>query len=174
MIIIMEFNIGDKVVYPSYGLGEILKIESKTIYGVETKMYVISFNEGKVLLSVPLQKSHMLRFPIAKTQVPVIYDILQQEPDVLKGGIKTNQIYENRINSGDLSLVAQTARDVYKKINDSAKISTPVYTYNQKRLLDLAVKLMSDEISQAENIDHKTIKEKILSTLQQSKAIHNA
>ena len=169
-----EFNVGDKVVYPSYGLGEILKIESKIIYGIETKMYVISFNAGKVVLSVPVQKSHMLRFPISKNEVPKIYDILQQDPDVLKGGIKTNQIYENRINSGDLILVAQTARDVYKKINDSAKISTPTYTYNQKRLLDLAVKLISDEISQTENIDNKEIRDKILTILQQGKNLNNA
>lgn len=161
---IKEFAVGEKVIYPSYGLGEIMRIEVQDIYGIETKVYVISFDNGKMILQVPFQKSEMLRVPIDQKDIRVLYDILRQPPEMIKNGVKTNQIYENRIKSGDLCLVARTVRDIYKKNLLPVK-AQGTYSYNQKRILDLAIKLMADEIAQVENIATNTAKEKIIELL---------
>lgn len=163
-----EFNVGDKVIYPSYGLGTVSNIESHTIYGIETKVYVISFDHDKVVLKVPFQKSSMLRVPMEQKDIHLLYDILRQPPDSARNGIKTNQIYETRIRSGDLCLVAKTARDIYKRNvapSTTAPKANASYSYNQKRILDLAIKLIADEIAQAENINIDTAKERIINIL---------
>ena len=45
-----EFQVGDKVVNPSHGVGEITEIESQAIAGTTLEVYVISFPQDKMTL----------------------------------------------------------------------------------------------------------------------------
>ncbi len=161
---IKEFAVGEKVIYPSYGLGEIVDIESQTMYGIETKVYVISFDQGKMVLKVPIQKSDMLRIPMKSKDISTFYEILRQPPEATRSGIKTNQIYETRIKSGDLYLMAKTVRDIYKK---NAVVIKPQssYSYNQKRILDSAIKWMAEEVAQIESMTVESARDKIIEML---------
>lgn len=47
---VLKFNIGDKVVYPTHGVGEIINIESKDVLGTIIKFYVVLFNSDKLKL----------------------------------------------------------------------------------------------------------------------------
>jgi CarD family transcriptional regulator len=54
-----EFSIGERVVYPSHGVGEIINIETQVIGGMELKMYVVSFPQDKLTVKVPINRADL-------------------------------------------------------------------------------------------------------------------
>ena len=48
-----EFKIGEIVVYPKHGVGEIIKIESMEVASIKTKFYVVKMEQGKLTIRVP-------------------------------------------------------------------------------------------------------------------------
>ena len=53
-----EFKIGEVVVYPKHGVGEIIKIESMEVSSIKTKFYVVKMEQGKLTIRVPLDKQN--------------------------------------------------------------------------------------------------------------------
>ena len=51
-----EFNVGEIVVYPKHGVGEIIKIEIMEISSIKTKFYVVKMEQAKLTIRVPLDK----------------------------------------------------------------------------------------------------------------------
>ena len=51
-----EFNLGEIVVYPKHGVGEIVKIESMEIASIKTQFYVVKMEQAKLTIRVPLEK----------------------------------------------------------------------------------------------------------------------
>ena len=54
--IIKLFKIGEVVVYPKHGVGEIVRIESMEISSIKTKFYVVKMEQAKLTIRVPLDK----------------------------------------------------------------------------------------------------------------------
>ena len=52
-----EFKIGERIVYPSHGVGEIIKIENQIVAGKEIEVYAISFPQNKMIVKVPVNRS---------------------------------------------------------------------------------------------------------------------
>ena len=50
----VEFKIGETVVYPKHGVGEIVKIESMEIASIKTMFYVVKMEQSKLTIRVPL------------------------------------------------------------------------------------------------------------------------
>ena len=53
-----EFKIGEIVVYPKHGVGEIEKIESMEISNIKTSFYVVKMEQSKLVIRVPLEKKN--------------------------------------------------------------------------------------------------------------------
>ena len=53
-----EFKIGEVVVYPKHGVGEIIKTESMEIAKIKTKFYVVKMEQAKLTIRVPLDKQN--------------------------------------------------------------------------------------------------------------------
>ena len=51
-----EFKIGEIVVYPKHGVGEITKIENMEIASIKTKFYVVKMEQSKLTIRVPIDK----------------------------------------------------------------------------------------------------------------------
>ena len=51
-----EFKIGEIVVYPKHGVGEITKIENMEISSIKTKFYVVKMEQSKLIIRVPIDK----------------------------------------------------------------------------------------------------------------------
>jgi len=51
-----EFKIGEIVVYPKHGVGEIIKIENMEIGSIKTKFYVVKMEQAKLTIRVPIEK----------------------------------------------------------------------------------------------------------------------
>lgn len=141
------FNVGDKVVYPSHGVGEIVSLESQIIANSEIKVYVISFPQDKMVLRVPVSRaSHSGLRPI------VSIEVIEQIYEVLKGRAKPGnkmwsrraQEYETKINSGDILQIAEVVRDLYKNVDSNR-------SYSERNIYELALNRLAKEISILQN-----------------------
>ena len=52
----LEFKIGETVVYPKHGVGEITKIENMEISNIKTIFYVVKMEQSKLVIRVPIDK----------------------------------------------------------------------------------------------------------------------
>ena len=53
-----DFKIGETVVYPKHGVGEIIDIENMEIASIKTKFYVVKMEQAKLTIRVPLDKQN--------------------------------------------------------------------------------------------------------------------
>jgi CarD family transcriptional regulator len=158
-----QFDIGDKVVYPSHGVGEITSIEDQKVAGQSIRVYVISFLQEKMTLRVPINRAESigLRGLVTKESIKNIYKALKDNP---KQGNKMwsrrAQEYEAKINSGDVIAISEVVRDLYKNV-DSER------SYSERTIYESALSRLSKEISILENIGYNEAKEKLVELLKE-------
>ena len=159
----VEFNIGDKVVYPSHGVGEIIDLEKQEVAGTIFEVYVISFPKDKMTLRVPVSRAEVsgLRQLVDKKAIDEVYEILQGKP---KQGNKMwsrrAQEYESKINSGDLESVAEVVRDLYKNVDNDR-------SYSERTIYESALKRLSTEIAILEKTTEEESTNKLIGLLRE-------
>ena len=145
-----EFSVGDNVVYPAHGVGEVKGIESQTIAGMELEVYVITFDHEKMTLRVPTKRA------VASGLRPLAAnDVVTQALTTLKGRARVKrtmwsrraQEYEAKINSGDLISIAEVVRDLHRAENQ------PEQSYSERQLYESALDRMAREVAAIERID---------------------
>ncbi|MDG1437285.1 MAG: CarD family transcriptional regulator [Rickettsiaceae bacterium] len=157
------FKLGDKVVYPSHGVGEIINIESQTVADTKLEVYVISFPQDKMTLRVPVSRSTSsgLRTLATKTSITEVYNILNGKP---KRGNKMwsrrAQEYEAKINSGELEAIAEVVRDLYKNVDNDR-------SYSERTIYESALNRLTSEIALLEKISEEDSTEKVVELLKE-------
>lgn len=158
-----EFQLGDKVVYPSHGVGEIVNIESQMIADTKLEVYVISFPQDKMTLRVPVARAATsgLRTLASKTSINEVYNILNGKP---KRGNKMwsrrAQEYEAKINSGDIEATAEVVRDLYKNVDNDR-------SYSERTIYESALNRLTSEIAILEQISEVDSTEKVVELLKE-------
>ena len=79
-----EFKIGEIVVYPKHGVGEIIRIESMEVSSIKTRFYVVKMEQAKLTIRVPLdkQKEVGLRKISSKKIVTDVFNVLKLKPKI--------------------------------------------------------------------------------------------
>ena len=161
-----EFKVGERVVYPSHGVGEIIQIESQAIGEIKLEVYVISFPHDKMTLRVPVSRATAsgLRTLATKSDVNNVYNILNDKP---KRGNKMwsrrAQEYETKINSGQIEAIAEVVRDLYKNVDNDR-------SYSERTIYESALNRLATEIAVLENITIATATEKLVELLREKLA----
>lgn len=143
-----EFKIGERIVYPSHGVGEIVNVDNQILAGINTKVYVISFSQAKMTLTVPVNRATIsgLRKLVDKNDLAEIYSTLQGKA---KQGnrmwSRRAQEYESKINSGKPSNIAEVVRDLYKNVDSNR-------SYSEITIYELALERLAGELAILENI----------------------
>jgi CarD family transcriptional regulator len=145
-----EFSVGDHVVYPAHGVGQVQGIETQEVAGLKLEVYVITFDHEKMTLRVPTNKAKTAGLrPLAETNV------VTQALTTLKGRARVKrtmwsrraQEYEAKINSGDLISIAEVVRDLHRAENQ------PEQSYSERQLYESALDRMAREVAAIEQID---------------------
>ncbi len=161
----LEFKINDKVVYPAHGVGEIIDIESETIAGIAIQVYVISFPHDKMVLRVPVKRatSAGLRGLVDKDSVSKVYKVLQSKAKIgNKMWSRRAQEYEGKINSGEITAVAEVIRDLYKD-SDTDR------SYSERTIYESALNRLAGELAVLENVTIPQAVEKLYEALGRDK-----
>lgn len=161
-----KFQVGDKVVYPSHGVGEIINIDSQRFVGKELKFYVISFPTDKMILKIPISKKNIsgLRLVSYKTNVSEIYNILRSQPQPgNRMWSRRAQEYESKINSGNIAAVAEVVRDLYKNVEADR-------SYSERTIYESALIRLAGELAILESLKCEEIIEKLVGILKEKNA----
>ena len=123
----MSFQIGDKVIHWTYGLGEIVQIEEKPINGQLTNCYVFQTTDMTIWIPIDELQQHSLRQPTAPDEFVRLYDILTSPGEQLQEDrvLRKNQLM-TQMRDGHLASICKVVRDLthYKrnsKLNDQER-----------------------------------------------------
>lgn len=158
-----EFKVGQRVVYPSHGVGEIIDIEHQSIADTKLEVYVISFSDEKMTLRVPVSRASAsgLRCLSNKSAIDKVYDILSGKA---KRGNKMwsrrAQEYEAKINSGEIESIAEVVRDLYKNVDNDR-------SYSERTIYESALNRLATEIAALDGIDVTKSREKLIDLLKE-------
>ena len=122
----MGFQIGDKVIHCTFGLGEIVHIEEKLIQGQPTNCYVVRITD--LMIWVPIDNlQHTLRVPTPPEEFEKLSAILTNPGETLLEDrvLRKNQLLA-QIKDGQLASICRVVRDLTyfkrsKKLNEQEK-----------------------------------------------------
>ena len=160
-----EFLPEQYVVYPSHGIGQILEIEKKEIAGQILTMYVIEFEKEKMILRVPIEKTKEIgvRKISTKNQLKDVFEILTGKAKIRRTmWSRRAQEYETKINSGDIKLLTEVVRDLFRSD------SQPEQSYSERQLYEAARERLSREVAVIEKTDEQKAIEKMETILNNS------
>tara|TARA_X000000950_G_scaffold282148_1_gene380359 strand:+ start:52963 stop:53508 length:546 start_codon:yes stop_codon:yes gene_type:complete len=156
------FEVGQHVVYPAHGVGSITGIEKESVAGIELEVYVVSFEQDKMILRVPTARA------VASGMRALAGSKLVDDALRTLGGrarIKRTmwsrraQEYEAKINSGDLISIAEVVRDLHRAEDQ------PEQSYSERQLYESALDRMARELAAVENIERDEAIEKLTTSL---------
>ena len=158
------FDVGDYVVYPKHGVGRVIELQSEEIAGMQLDLYVLRFEKERMTLRVPVNKVEsigMRKLSSDKT--------LKEAMETLKGKPKVKrtmwsrraQEYEAKINSGEIVLIAEVTRDLFRPDDQ------PEQSYSERQIFEAASSRLARELAAMEKTDEPTALEKILDVLRE-------
>ena len=158
----LEFSVGDHVVYPAHGVGQVQGIETQEVAGYSLEVYVITFDHEKMTLRVPTAKARG-----AGLRSLAEGNVVSQALTTLKGRARVKrtmwsrraQEYEAKINSGDLVSIAEVTRDLFRPDDQ------PEQSYSERQIFEAASSRLARELAAMEESDEKTAQAKILQIL---------
>ena len=153
-----EFKIGETVVYPKHGVGEITKIENMEISSIKTSFYVVKMEQSKLIIRVPLDKQNEvgLRKISSKKIIEEVFSTLKLKPKIRRiMWSRRAQEYETKIFSGDPVKIAEVVRDLFRK-NSQAEQS-----YSERQMFHVAIERLAREVAAVEKTDYFQSTEKI-------------
>ena len=139
----LGYKTGEFVVYPAHGVGQIISIEEQEVAGLTLELFVISFEQDKLTLRVPVAKIKSVGMRKLAED-----DMVQRALDTVTGRARVKrtmwsrraQEYEAKINSGDLIAISEVVRDLYRSDDQ------PEQSYSERQLFEQAMDRMSREI----------------------------
>lgn len=141
----LEFDTGDKVVYPAHGVGAIDSIQIRKVSGSEQKFYMISILETGMKIMVPVSqvKTVGLRRVVDSKTVEQVYGILRDRKVTIDTQTWNRRYrdYSQKIKTGSVLEIAKVIRDL------SALKGDKELSFGERRMLDTAQGLLIKEIS---------------------------
>ena len=154
----LDFKTGQYVVYPTQGVGKLLRVEEQTIGDQKIKMMVIDFERNHMTLRVPLDRAEIsgLR-PLTSVKK------LDEAINSAKGKAGAKRMiwarraaqYEENINSGDPMKLAEVVRDLQRRT------ATDTMTFSARQLYLRALERMAQEFAILHKMDLESASEKI-------------
>ncbi len=152
----MQFNVGDKVVYPNQGVGVIQDVCEKHIAGEQAEFYLLKLRANNSTVMVPTANAdHVgLRLLCTVKQLEALFEILkgdsdQPEPD-WKSRYKENV---EKMKTGSIFEVAVVLKNLYS-LNFQKTLS-----FREKKMYDRALQLVISEIATVQNESTEEITE---------------
>lgn len=158
-----KFNINEKVVYPSQGVGLITEIFEKDFRGTVMQYYKIYIEVSDMVVLVPVQKAEDLgiRPIVGAEEAQKALDSLSDDFEPITSDWKLRyQMNLDLLKKGTIADIAAIVRCLY---NRSKVKELPIL---ERKLYDQAKKLLQDEISIAMGISEKEVESMIHTKLE--------
>ena len=138
-----HFQIGEHVVCPGHGVGQVTAVEERTM-GEEVKsFYAVKIINNGMIMMVPIDSTTGIRSLATEQQVQQMYDVLNQhdvEIDMATWNRRYRE-YTNKINTGSLVEIAEVLRTLFL-LKERKTLS-----FGEKKLLGHCLNLLSEEVA---------------------------
>ncbi len=111
----MEFSVGDNVVHPKYGAGQITGTEQLELVEGFKNYYVIEIIDKRLLMRVPTRKMEELgvRLAMPRSKLASVLDRLRSMPRQLSTNFKTRHArIQEKLKTGQPLKIAEVIRDL--------------------------------------------------------------
>ena len=154
----LQYSVGDFIVYPSHGVGEITDIQTFEIAEEKLEMYNVIFDKEKMTLKIPTIKAKEIGIRKVSSR-----NEMKKTLEILKGKAKIRrtmwsrraQEYEAKINSGILTELTEVVRDLFRNS------SQPEQSYSERQLYESARDRLAREVAVVEKTDDDKAIDKI-------------
>jgi len=139
----MEYSIGDKIVYPMHGAGEIQDIEEKEILGEIRSYYIMDVPNEDMEIMIPVDNMEDIgiRDVISRDEIDKVMDVLKAPSSEMSGNWNhRNRENMEKLKTGDIFEVAEVVRNLVR-IEREKHLST-----GEKKMLANAKQILSSEI----------------------------
>ena len=155
----LEFQVGDKAVYPARGVAEVVGIDQKEISGTIQRFYVLRVLDTDNVILVPTDKTEQcgMRGVVDAEQLEEVYDILK-EKELHIDKQTWNRRYRGfmeKIRTGSLFEVAEVFRDLYRLKTQKT------LSFGERRMLDAAKMLIVKELSVAKQTSETKVEKEL-------------
>lgn len=161
----MNFQLGDKVVYPNQGVGVVEQISTRNLTGQPEMFYLLRLNSSTLRVMVPTSSvaNVGLRRVTKNSEIGTILDYLEngrcKAAQDWKGRFKENS---EKMREGSLQRVAEVMKTLIM-LNQAKPLS-----FREKKMLDRAWLLLVDEIAIARGQSKETVESQLIRVLGKS------
>ncbi len=153
------FKVGEKVVYPAHGVGEIEAVRMHMISGLERQYYMLRIldTDMKIMIPVDNVQNVGLRKVIDKQMVSRVYKVLRQkkvETDQQTWNRRYRE-YTEKIKTGSVLEIATVLRDLFLLKGDKE------LSFGERKVLDTARNLLVKELSIARSHSEQRIMDEL-------------
>lgn len=152
------YNIGEKIVYPMHGAGEISGIEEREILGEMRQYYVLKIPHGDMKIMIPVDKCEEIgvRDVISKEQVDEVLEVLAAPSTPMPSNWNhRNRENMEKLKTGKIREVAEVVRNL-TRVEFTKHLST-----GEKKMLTNAKQILSSEFMLSLGIDEEKAEEMI-------------
>jgi CarD family transcriptional regulator len=142
--VVLYFQVDQKIVYPSQGVGIILSIEEKEFKNEKILYYVIYLEVSDMTIMVPVDKAEGLgiRAIVTEEEALQALELIGEDYDPIPSDWKLRyQMNLDLLKKGTVTDIAAIVRSLYHR---SKVKELPIL---ERKLYDSALKLLEDEIA---------------------------
>jgi CarD family transcriptional regulator len=146
VIVNIEFEIGDEVVYPHHGAGRVLKKELRKMFGEEREYLTIKILHNDMTVMVPCENAGVagLRRVIDEETVQKVLAVLEDDiSDMPKNWNRRFKHNRDKIKTGDIYELAEVVRNLAIREHEKG-LST-----GEKQMYTRAKKVLASELMYA-------------------------
>jgi CarD family transcriptional regulator len=143
------FRKGDAVVYPTHGVGHVMRVGFEEIAGHRLNLIHISFEDSQMTLRIPVAQARTagLRKLGSREALAAALATLKGRPRVSRlMWAKRSQEYLAKINTGNPSALAEVVRDLQAAGDGSSS------SFSQRNLFELALERLAGEVAAVNRI----------------------
>ena len=142
----IEFELGDNVVYPHHGAGQVLKKERRKMFGEEREYLTIKILHNDMTVMVPCENAGVagLRRVIDEATVRKVLDVLADDiSEMPKNWNRRFKHNRDKIKTGDILELAEVVRNLAIREHEKG-LST-----GEKQMFTRAKKILASELMYA-------------------------
>lgn len=151
------FNLGDYVVCPGHGVGQICNVETKELNGEMKSFYIIKVVSNGMKVMIPVDSKEGVRALIPSTEISGVFKLLENQ-DVkvdMSTWNRRHREYTLKVKTGSLLEIADVLRQLLL-LKMTKKLS-----FGERKMLDQCKELIVKEVALSSGTSEDTISEKI-------------
>jgi CarD family transcriptional regulator len=149
----MTFQVGDKVVHWSYGLGEIIKLDQKRVSGKDDQYFVVQVKDMTLWVPVLEAEKRSLRLPASRDEFQSLFYVLSGPGDPLsEDRMERKTQLTERMRDGKLESICRVIRDLnaYSRKKKLSENDTMILERARKFLLEEWIYSLEVPMSEAQ------------------------